>query len=52
METGYHSSANLPRTCPQHLGTKPGSVAHGNLFFGSGANLMNYLERFIVYNLS
>jgi hypothetical protein len=39
METGYHSSANLPRTCPQHLGTKPGSVAHGNLFFGSGTNL-------------
>ena len=39
METGYHSSANLPRACPQHLRTKPGSVAHGNLFFGSGANL-------------
>ena len=37
--TNHLTLANLPRTCPQHLGTKPGSVAHGNLFFGSGTNL-------------
>ena len=46
METGYHPSANLPRACPQHLRTKPGSVAHGNLFFSAAPRNLTIPEKF------